>query len=78
VPDTALRTEFVYDVRYVLAPDGETAHTRRVTVVDPDPQPGMGPSLGRIHQALREAIGRPEVREELQLLWVRAPEDAEA
>jgi hypothetical protein len=72
-----LTTEFEYDIRYVLGPDGENVRTRRITVTDPDPQPGCGPSLGVIHKALRESnpeeFGGMRHPEELQILSVRAP-----
>lgn len=69
-----LKTEFTYDIRYSLAPDGETVHTKRVTVHDPNPQPGFGPSLGVIHRALRESnpaeFAHLRYSEELQIISV--------
>lgn len=44
-----------YRIRYVLAPDQQTVHEAVLDVVDPDPQPGYGPSLGVIHRALRRS-----------------------
>jgi hypothetical protein len=70
---------FVYDITYVLAPDGDTTHTRRVTVTDPYPQPGFGPSLGIIHQALRDSdpheFGHIQHPDELAIITVKTVTD---
>lgn len=50
-----IRTTWIYDVTYVLAPDGETQRVKRLTIEDPYPQPGYGPAIGTIHRALRES-----------------------
>ncbi|WP_030267954.1 hypothetical protein [Streptomyces sp. NRRL B-24484] len=49
-----METEFTYDIRYRLDPSAEV-RTRRLTLADPDPQPGYGPALGHLHQALRRS-----------------------
>jgi hypothetical protein len=53
MPEPVIST---WDIKYVLAPDGETTLTRRVDVVDTVPIAGHGPSIGQMHKALREAL----------------------
>ncbi|MFF1788303.1 hypothetical protein ACFVX9_17820 [Kitasatospora sp. NPDC058243] len=68
-------TEFVYDIDFCLAePEACIGHqsperkTLRVTVVDPNPQPGCGPALGTIHKALRDRLHEtdPEAWEQMR------------
>lgn len=45
---------FTYDIRYRLDPD-PAVRERRLTLADPEPEPGYGPALGHIHRELRQA-----------------------
>lgn len=45
---------FTYDIRYRLDPD-PAVRERRLTLADPEPEPGYGPALGIIHHELRRA-----------------------